>query len=415
MKRTIVSAVKRLSHPTLGSAPLQHGFARFFSLAPARVLTAAKPIIANGKKRQLLIAILLTAVLTVTALPYSITHFAPLAPKRALAASNPITIENAQPGSTGWQFDTDSTGGPLQAANHEIEGYASATSVNKGNQISFMVSLSSSAQYTMNIYRMGYYPTGTNPDGSACVGPCGGRFMQKIGPLNGTKQAACPTTTTTTNFGLIECNWAVAYTLTVPTTWTTGVYLVKLRRSDSGLEQYMTFVLRDDSGPADIVLNEDVTTWQAYNFWGGAGNSNIGYSLYGKFNDVTFANLTGSAASAVSFDRPYLVQGEIDGAGSFMLYDYPMIRWLEAQGYNVTYATDVDLETNPNLLNGRKGLINTGHDEYFSANMRSHLQGYINAGANMGFFSANNIYWQIRWANSSSGQADRIEICYKNG
>src|SRR3989440_1138649 len=231
MKRTIISAIKRLSHPTLGSALLPHGLARFFSLAPDRSLTAAKPI-ANEKKRQLLIAILLTAVLTVTALPYSITHFAPLAPKRALAASNPITIENAQPGSTGWQFDTDSTGGPLEAANHEIEGYASATSVNKGNQISFMVSLSSSAQYTMNIYRMGYYNTGTNPDGTACTG-CGGRLMQSIGPLNGSKQATCPTTTTTTNFGLTECHWAVAYTLTVPTTWTTGVYLVKLRRSGS--------------------------------------------------------------------------------------------------------------------------------------------------------------------------------------
>src|SRR5207248_5764110 len=136
MKRTIVTAVKRLYHPTLGSALLPHLLARFFSLAPDRSLTAAKPIIANGKKRQLLIAILLTAVLAVTALPYSITHFAPLAPKRALAASNPITTENAQPGTTSWQFDTDSTGGPLQAANHEIEGYASPTSVNTGYQLS---------------------------------------------------------------------------------------------------------------------------------------------------------------------------------------------------------------------------------------------------------------------------------------
>jgi hypothetical protein len=415
MKRTIVAAVKRLSHPTLDSALLPHGRARFFSLAPDRSLTAAKPIIANGKKRQLLIAILLTAVLTVTGLPYSIMHSAALTSAQAVAASNPITTENAQPGSTGWQFDTDSSGTPLEASNHQIEGYASATSVNKGNQISFMVSLSSSTQYTMEVYRMGYYPTGTNPDGTACSGPCGGRFMQKIGPLNGTKQAACPTTTTTTNFGLIECQWAVAYTLTVPTTWTTGVYLVKLRRSDSGLEQYMTFVVRDDSGPADIVLSEDVTTWQAYNFWGGAGNNNIGYNLYGKFNDVTFANLSSTRASAVSFDRPYLVQGETDGAGSFMSWDYPMVRWLEAQGYNVTYATDVDLETNANLMNGRKALINTGHDEYYSANMRSHVQGFINAGVNMGFFSANNIYWQIRWANSPSGQPYRREICYKNG
>ena len=169
MKRTIVSAARRLCRPTLGSAWLAHGLARFFSLAPDRSLTAAKPIIANGKKRQLLIAILLTAVLTVTGLPYSLIHSAAIMPARAAAASNPITTENAQPGSTGWQFDTDSTGGPLEAANHEIEGYASATSVNKGNQISFKVSLSSSAQYTMQVYRMGYYPTGTNPDGDKII------------------------------------------------------------------------------------------------------------------------------------------------------------------------------------------------------------------------------------------------------
>src|SRR5204863_453014 len=84
-------------------------------------------------------------------------------------------------------------------------------------------------------------------------------------------------TTTTTNFGLIECSWPAAYTLTVPTTWTTGNYIAKLRRTDSGMESYMTFVVRDDAGAADIVLSMDVTTWQAYNFWGGSGNSNIGY------------------------------------------------------------------------------------------------------------------------------------------
>ena len=85
--------------------------------------------------------------------------------QRTLSPAGPATSAGSATGSSGWQFDTDSTGGPLEAANHQIEGYASATSVNKGNQISFKVSLSSSAQYTMDIYRMGYYPTGTNPDG----------------------------------------------------------------------------------------------------------------------------------------------------------------------------------------------------------------------------------------------------------
>src|SRR6266700_5129006 len=385
--------------------------AHLFSDALTRAQTVSNPI-TTEKKGKLALAMLLA--LLVTVVPYSILQLPTQVQAASKASSNPITVENAQPGSTGWQFDYDSSGNPLKASNHEIEGYASLTSVNQGGQISFMASLSSSAQYKMDFYRMGYYAQGTNPDGTACSGPCGGRLMQSVGPLSGSKQATCPTTTTTTNFGLTECSWTTSYTLTVPKSWTTGTYIVKLRRLDTGKEQYMTFVVRNDSGAADIVLSEDVNTWQAYNFWGGAGNSNNGYSLYGKFNDVSYDNLSSTKAHAVSFDRPYLDQGSVDGAGNFMVWDYPMVRWLEAQGYNVTYATDVDLETNPNMLSGRKALVNTGHDEYYSANMRSNLQGYINAGANMGFFSANDVYYQVRWSNSSSGKANRVIICYKD-
>lgn len=320
----------------------------------------------------------------------------------AQAASNPIVLENQQPGTTAWQIDTDSSSTPLLASHHEIEGYASATSVNSGSQISFMVNVSKNASYTMDIYRMGYY------------GGTGGRLMQSVGTLSGTPQPACARTTTTTNFGLTECNWAPGYTLNVPTTWTTGVYLVKLKRLDVNLESYMTFVVRNDATTADIVLSEDVTTWQAYNFWGGSGNNNNGYSLYGQFNDVTYDNTSNTRASAVSFDRPYLVQGETDGAGQFFMWDFPMVKWLEGHGYNVTYATDVDIETNPGLLSGRKALINTGHDEYYSAAMRNNLQGYINGGAHAGFFSANNVYYQMRWSSDSNGTPYRTEICYKS-
>jgi len=111
-------------------------------------------------------------------------------PLTGSAASNPIVLENQQPGTTSWQF-TDYN----KETAHEIEGYASLTSVNKGDQISFMVSLSSSAQYTMDFYRMGWYPTGTNPDGTSCAPSCGGRLMLHVGPLNGSTQAACPTVT----------------------------------------------------------------------------------------------------------------------------------------------------------------------------------------------------------------------------
>ncbi|HZR39500.1 MAG TPA: choice-of-anchor D domain-containing protein [Ktedonobacteraceae bacterium] len=323
------------------------------------------------------------------------------------AGSNPIVTENQQAGTTSWQFDNFN-----KEAHHEIEGYASLTSVNKGSQISFMVSLSANAQYTMSIYRMGYYFHGTNPDGSACSG-CGGRLMQSVGPLNGTTQAACPTTTSGADFGMIECQWTPSYTLTVPTSWTTGNYIVKLKRLDDNLENYLTFVVRDDSGTADIVYSMDVTTWQAYSYWSGAGNKNIGYNLYGEFNDSTQAFVADTRAYTVSFDRPYMDQGSEDGAGNFMVWDYPMIHWMESQGYNITYVTDVDLESNPNLFNGHKVFVNTGHDEYYSDNMRANVKNFINSGGSAAFFSADDISRRMTWSNSISGQPDRREHCDK--
>ena len=334
--------------------------------------------------------------------------FIPLQPNIARAAgSNPIVLENQQPGTTSWQFDNFN-----KESHHEIEGYASLTSVSQGSQISFMVSLSATAQYTMDIYRMGYYLHGTNPDGSQCS-PCGGRLMQHIGPLTGLPQAACPTTTSGADFGMIECNWTASYTLTVPSTWTTGNYIVKLIRADDHLENYMTFVVKDLSSTADIVYSMDVTTWQAYNYWGGAGNNNVGYNLYGKFNDSSQAFLGDTRAYTVSFDRPYMVQGSEDGAGNFMVWDYPMIRWMEAQGYNITYVTSVDLEANPNLFAGHKVFVNTGHDEYFSDNMRANILNFINSGGSAAFFSADDISRRMTWANSVSGQPDRREHCDK--
>src|SRR4029078_2229926 len=95
----------------------------------------------------------------------------------AVPPANPIVLENRNPGTTSWQLDIDHKG-----EHHQIEGYASATSVNKGASINLMVSLSSNAQYTMDIYRMGWSPTGTNPDGTSWAPSCGGRLMLRGRP-----------------------------------------------------------------------------------------------------------------------------------------------------------------------------------------------------------------------------------------
>src|SRR5437016_4492604 len=125
---------------------------------------------------------------------------------------SPTVLENQQPGSGNWQMWLHGIP-PADDVNKQIKGYASATSVSKGESITFYVTVNPAQQYTMDVYRMGWYQG------------LGGRLMQSIGPLQGVAQPACPVDSVT---GLIECNWTTAYTPTVPATWTSGVSMAPL-------------------------------------------------------------------------------------------------------------------------------------------------------------------------------------------
>src|SRR6267154_6469436 len=203
-------------------------------------------------------------------------------------ASNPIMVENQQPGTSQWRIPfgsaaTDSGG--------EIKGYASATSINKGDNITFYVSVNPAQTYTIDVYRMGWYQG------------LGGRLMQHIGPLSGAHQSTCPTNATT---GMIECHWTPAYTLATQTSWTSGVYLALLTNSQK-YQNYIIFVVRDDGWAASLLYQQPVTTYQAYNDY--PYDSRTGKSLY-AFNSYGATTVTGGKnAAKVSFDRPYLGDG----------------------------------------------------------------------------------------------------------
>ncbi|HEY1230506.1 MAG TPA: N,N-dimethylformamidase beta subunit family domain-containing protein, partial [Ramlibacter sp.] len=214
---------------------------------------------------------------------------------------NVIQQENAKQGDNSWGL-TAISGTPT------VEGYASATSVNRGGTIRFFVS-SAAPSYTMTIYRLGWY------------GGAGGRRMMSV-TLQG-QQQPMPSPDPTT--GLIEANWAESYRLTIPnssdkTDWATGLYLAKLTPR-SGTESYIMFWVRDDSSTSTYVFQSAVTTAQAYNNWGGK-------SLY-AFNS------TDGAARKVSFNRPYKQQAYSDtGSGQVLNQEINFVRFLEREGYD---------------------------------------------------------------------------------
>ena len=92
-----------------------------------------------------------------------------------------------------------------------------------------------------------------------------------------------------------------------------------------------------------------------------------------------------------------------------------MVRWLEANGYDVTYFTDVDTDRNGSLILNHKIWLSSGHDEYWSGNQRANVETARNAGVHLAFFTGNTNYWKTRWESSidGAGVPYRTLVCYK--
>ena len=289
--------------------------------------------------------------------------------------------ENCQPGDPSWG-DFASVLDPTA-----VSGYGSAISVNRGGSLDLSVTTSASS-VTIDVYRMGWY------------GGAGGRHVASLGTFGGVNQ---PQAGPDPQLGTVVEHWTKTTTLQVPTSWISGVYLAKLT-SSAGNSSFIFFVVRDDGGHQTYLFKTSVNTYQAYNTYGGT-------SLYN--NNTNKQVYAGPHAMKVSFDRPFN-PGDSNGAGHFLWWEYPMLRWLERNGYDVAYTTDVDLDLNPSPLTGHKAVLSVGHDEYWSMGERTNLTTAIGAGVNAAFFSGNVMYWQVRYEPGPTGAPDRLLVGYKD-
>ena len=296
-------------------------------------------------------------------------------------STNDIPCENALPGSPASEWDIATQ----DAGDGTISGFATQMSVNRGERVDFKIR-SNAPAYSVEIYRLGWYQgLGARHVGSASVSA----------PLPQT-QPACIVQLST---DLVDCGtWKVSATWQVPTTAVSGVYLAKLTRRDTGATGHIPFVVRDDAGRADLLFQTSDTTWQAYNTAERA-------SLY--------SGPTGRAYK-VSYNRPFTTR---DNRPENFLFgaEYPMIRWLERNGYSVSYVAGVDTALRPEVLERHSVFLSVGHDEYWTKEQRANVEAARDSGVNLAFFSGNEIFWQHRWEESvdGSGTPGRTMTCYK--
>ncbi len=305
-----------------------------------------------------------------------------LAQANCSSPSNAIVAENCLPGNPESEWRINEAGDP------GVQGFATDISVDAGQTVFFKVKTDATS-YRIDIYRIGYY---------------GGNGARKVATVlpTATLPQSQPNCLTEPSTGLIDCgNWSVSASWAVPSTAVSGLYIGRLQGQDGSGPSHMMFVVRNDNSFSDFLYQTSDSTWQAYNDYGGN-------SLY--------VGSPAGRAYKVSYNRPFSTASNQFGVHNWWLVnEYPMIRWLERNGYNVSYSTDVDTARRGNELLEHKVFLSVGHDEYWSATQRQNVEAARDAGVSLAFFSGNAIFWKTRWENSIAEPAisHRTIVCYK--
>jgi hypothetical protein len=327
---------------------------------------------------------------------------------KAVGQSTIIQKENEKPGTTEWLLTTikrqDTEAYELGwRRRKQIEAYASHTSIRVGERLSVYVSTEPADEYKVDIYRMGYY------------GGKGGRLMRSMGPFQGTPQP----TPEDGERSRIECHWKVGFDLEIPKDWVSGVYLGKLTTLQTKVQQfldrdrhgetYVIFIVRDDR-KVDLMFQCSDMTWCSYNRWPqwrsmydlgtepwGASDRKVGYD--------------------VGFDRPFALYWNgypagfhplSNGSGEFLIQEFPLAFWLEKEGYDVTYISNVDTHVDGKGLLRGKVFLSVGHDEYWTMAMFENVTKARDAGVNLAFLSGNSISGVVELLPSTDGRPNRV-------
>ena len=160
--------------------------------------------------------------------------------------ANAIVAENCLTGDTDW----DLTGGNDPA----IQGFATDISINTGETVNFKIKTDATS-YRIDIYRLGYYA------GAGARKVSTGTISRTPAEVQAQAQPACSADDTT---GLVDCGTWAPSALWTATGATSGIYLAKLTRTDSGFTgsgtSHIVFIVRDDAHQSDVLFQTSDTT-----------------------------------------------------------------------------------------------------------------------------------------------------------
>lgn len=141
-------------------------------------------------------------------------------------------------------------------------------------------------------------------------------------------------------------------------------------------------IIINDYNPKDVAILAPVSTWHAYNTFGGKSFYKNGIDSF----DVNFIS-TQRPLNSVHFDSVFL------GHDIFILKN--IYDWFD-ENYGAHIYPDYYLEAFPELLEKHKTIVLAQHCEYFSPMMYKNLKQLI-SDKNLLALGGNQIYWKVFW------------------
>jgi hypothetical protein len=220
------------------------------------------------------------------------------------------------------------------------------------------------------------------------------------------------------------CDWPQVLELPIPGDWPSGVYT--LTWEVAGHRSLGLFVLRPRKPRARIAMILATGTWCAYNDWGG---SNAYQGLCGPTGTEFAPEVSLLRPWATGFVRwprgapriphaspllsrpryPHMEFARAKGiskkyaSSGWAAFERPFALWCEGQGIALDYLTQHDLHRDRDALAGYPRALIVGHDEYWSWEMRDHLDAWLDQGGQLARF-AGNFFWQTRLSDDLTRQ-----------
>lgn len=279
-----------------------------------------------------------------------------------------VTIENALAGATDWWIPY-----PQWASKHEIEGYTDKLSYDHGETVNVALSSRVPGTARWRMYRLGWY----DGNGARLIDEGTVATVPRVLPPVSTWDTPC------------DPRWPATLPISLAPDLVSGVYAVRL--DEAAQAMIMTFTVREDDRMADIVYQRSDFTDVMYNNWDGTTNRS---SYYGDHPQYVAINRVQRSPAGYIF--PY--------SAGFFSYEVSLVRFLEREGYDVTYLSNVDVHENAHALDRGRVFLSAGHDEYWTREMRDAVENARDSGKHLAIFGSDTCDGILRFDPDNSAR-----------